>query len=82
MMGSLVDDATKGIIPRLCDTLFDMIAEVCEGGVSEMLVSSVMAPVLGLVWSLPVLVCSLAPGELVLAWCGGGSGWHSQQLSY
>jgi len=28
MMGSLVDEATKGIIPRLCDTLFEMIAEV------------------------------------------------------
>ncbi len=30
MMGSLMDDATKGIIPRLCDTLFDLIAEVCK----------------------------------------------------
>ena len=28
MMGSLVDEATKGIIPRLCDTLFEMMAEV------------------------------------------------------
>ena len=28
MMGSLVDEETKGIIPRLCDTLFEMIAEV------------------------------------------------------
>lgn len=28
MMGSLMDEATKGIIPRLCDVLFDMIAEV------------------------------------------------------
>lgn len=28
MMGSLVDETTKGIIPRLCDTLFEMIAEV------------------------------------------------------
>ena len=28
MMGSLSDDATKGIIPRLCDTLFEMIIEV------------------------------------------------------
>ena len=28
MMGSLSDDDTKGIIPRLCDSLFDRIAEV------------------------------------------------------
>ena len=28
MMGSLVDEELKGIIPRLCDTLFDRIAEV------------------------------------------------------
>ena len=28
MMGSLSDDELKGIIPRLCDTLFDKIAEV------------------------------------------------------
>lgn len=30
MMGSLVDEATKGIIPRLCDTLFEMMAEVSK----------------------------------------------------
>ncbi len=28
MMGSLSDDDTKGIIPRLCDNLFERIAEV------------------------------------------------------
>ena len=28
MMGSLVDEELKGIIPRLCDTLFDRIATV------------------------------------------------------
>ena len=28
MMGSLSDKETKGIIPRLCDTLFERIAEV------------------------------------------------------
>lgn len=28
MMGSLSDDNTKGIIPRLCDNLFERIAEV------------------------------------------------------
>ena len=28
MMGSLVNDELKGIIPRLCDTLFDRIADV------------------------------------------------------
>ena len=28
MMGSLLDEELKGIIPRLCDTLFDRIAEV------------------------------------------------------
>ena len=40
MMGSLVDEELKGIIPRLCDTLFDRIAEVakvminCDGVIS------------------------------------------------
>ncbi len=28
MMGSLTDDNTKGVIPRLCDNLFDRISEV------------------------------------------------------
>ncbi len=28
MMGSLSGETTKGIIPRLCDTLFDKIAQV------------------------------------------------------
>ena len=28
MMGSLVNEELKGIIPRLCDSLFDRIAEV------------------------------------------------------
>jgi len=35
MMGSLVDETTKGIIPRLCDTLFDKIAEVRLGSKDE-----------------------------------------------
>ena len=28
MMGSLTEDSLKGIIPRLCDTMFDRIVEV------------------------------------------------------
>ena len=28
MMGSLTEDNLKGIIPRLCDIMFDRIAEV------------------------------------------------------
>ena len=32
MMGSLGDETTKGIIPRLCDTLFDKIAQVAREG--------------------------------------------------
>ena len=28
MMGSMGDETTKGIIPRLCDTLFDKFVEV------------------------------------------------------
>lgn len=30
MMGSLVNDELKGIIPRLCDSLFDRISEVAD----------------------------------------------------
>ena len=35
MMGSLTDDCLKGIIPRLCDTMFERIAHVRRDGGRE-----------------------------------------------
>ena len=37
MMGSLVDEELKGIIPRLCDILFDRIAEVARSDDNSMM---------------------------------------------
>ena len=62
MMGSLVDEELKGIIPRLCDILFDRIVEVAGSDDKSMM----------MVWSACFSLCTETAREVTAVVQGGG----------